>query len=232
MKILLVDLCSILLLLAILSGCTNHIAAISSNTNETKAVAESVSYPTPAATLPELIFGLSSDDPMVRVVSADALGKYGDKAVSAVPQLKDNLYFDNSSEVRRSAVIALGRLGPLAQVVVPDLIFVIENDTATGVVLPAIESLGETGDASSVSHLAAALYCESNFYRERSYSEEGCRVLAIASAESISKLIGEHFVDAGTGIYILDEDGIPRIVVDARKWWEEEGQFKDWDDNQ
>jgi len=212
-----------------LLGCTNSTFALTpvGNSN-TQVVAENASYPTPAATLSELIADLSSDDPIVRVVSINALEMYGERASAAVPQLRVNLYYEESSEVRRSASVALGKLGILAKAASPDLVAVIENDTAPGVVVSALNAIGEIDDASVIPHLAPVLYCDSKFYENRYYNKESCYQLAILSAEAISKLSGQHFTDAGTGIYTFAEDGTPRIVVDARKWWDDVGQFEEW----
>jgi len=220
---------TVIILCTFLLGCTNDtfVPTTVSNSN-TQVVTENTSYPTPAATLSELIANLSSDDPFVREVSINELERYGEKASTAVPQLRANLYYDESSEVRRSASVALGKLGILAKAASPDLVAVIENDTAPGVVVSALNAIGEIGDASVIPHLAPALYCDSNFYENRYYNKESCYQLAILSAEAISKLSGQHFTDAGTGIYTFAEDGTPRIVVDSRKWWDDVGQFEDW----
>ncbi len=216
--------------LVVLSGCSDAIDKPPSLSNTaTRTVAENTSYPTPAATLQGLVNGLSSDDPLVRVVSADALENYGDEAKLAIPALRVNLSYTDSSEVRRSAALALGRMKTLATEAVPDLVFVIENDSAPGVVFSAVESIGNIGDASAIPQLAIALECESKFYENRNYSQESCVELAIVVSEAIGKLAGEHFTDSGANIYPLNTDGTPRIVVEARIWWSESGRFEDWD---
>jgi len=162
----------------------------------------------------------------------DALEKYGDEAYSAVQQLRKNLYYKETSEVRERAAVALGRLGSLAQEAVPDLISVFENDDSPGPVFSAIEALGNLGDSGIVPRLAVALYCDEKFNKQIGYiSEESCRSYATVSAEAICKLTGKHFTDAGGPGYRISEDGVPYIVLDARKWWEEEGQYKDWSDH-
>jgi hypothetical protein len=220
---------TLIILFTFLLGCTNGTFVPSPVSNSsTQVVAENNSYPTPAATLSELIADLSSDDPIVREVSINALERYGEEGSAAVPQLRLNLYYEESSEVRRSASVALGKLGILAKAASPDLVEVIENDPAPGVVVSALNAIGEIGDASVIPHLAPVLYCDSNFYENRYYNKDSCYQLAILSAEAISKLSGQHFTDTGTGIYTLAEDGTPRIVVDSRKWWDDVGQFEDW----
>jgi len=213
----------VLFLTLALTACTQLTAA----PERTQAAVENSLYPTPAATLPELMLGLSSDVPLVRVVSTDALEEYGDDASVAVPLLRNNLYYEGFSDVRRSAAIALGRLGKLAKDAVSDLISVVEKDTAPGVVYAAIDALGLIGDSSVVPRLAALLYCDGTSPRHY-YSIESCQSVAVHSAEAISLLTGEQFTDAGAAGYSVSEDGTPLILIDARKWWEEEGQYQDW----
>jgi HEAT repeat protein len=231
MKTVILKFFAFLLFSVFLSGCVDGLAIPSSvKTTGTKEIAENFTYPTPASTLPELIAGLSSDDAMVRKVSIDALGKFGDEAVIAIPQLRENLYYDEWSMVRISAAIAISQLGANAKDAAPDLISVIENDPHPGVVYYAVITLSDIGDASIVPLLANILYCDSKFYEGRHYSQEGCLDLAINSAEAIGKLTGEYFTDAGIGAYTLNDENIPLIVLDAREWWEDKGQYIDWNE--
>lgn len=223
-------LCALVIIISVFSsGCNGGTKIISPlSSKETMEAIEMPPYPTAAATLQELIIDLSSNDPLVRIVSMDALEKYGDEASLAVPQLRMNLYYDDFSEVRWHAAIALGRLGSLAKEAVPDLISVFENDDDPGTVFYAIDALGNLGISSIVPRLATALYCDDMFNKQMVYTVDACYDYAISSADAISKLTDEHFTDAGTGMYTLTEDGTPLIVIDARKWWEEEGQYQDW----
>ena len=50
-------------------------------------------------------------------------------------------------------------------------------------------------------------------------AEDGRRVLVR------SRWLGDVYKRQG---YVLSEDGTPLILIDARKWWEEEVQFQDW----
>ena len=62
-------------------------------------------------------------------------------------------------------------------------------------------------------------------FSEDAYAYDG---LAIECSKSIAKLTGEKFTDFDSLGYTLDENGVPLIVIDARKWWLETGQFQDW----
>ncbi len=53
--------------------------------------------------------------------------------------------------------------------------------------------------------------------------------LAIDAAESIAKITGEHFRDSGfRGGYFSNKQGVPNIIIDARSWWQEKGQYQNW----
>ena len=50
------------------------------------------------------------------------------------------------------------------------------------------------------------------------------------SAEAIAKVTGIHFTDSGyKGGYTINNQGIPNIVMDARKWWNNKGQYQKLD---
>lgn len=179
---------------------------------------ETSNLPTPASTLPELISDLSSDKMGVRLVSINALEKYGDDAALAIPLLIENLRV-NDFDVREAATIALGELGPEAQEAVPDLIMVLQNDSSIHVRNAAIKALGLIGDSMVVPTLAVILF-EERTMRDP-WKQTRC-------AEAIATLTGERFTDTGGPGYTLNTEGIPLLVIDARKWWQEEGQFEDW----
>jgi HEAT repeat protein len=215
----------ILMLITFLSGCKSAIGVKPSLEGlETRDVAEHSPRPTPEDTLPELIDDLSDNEPEVRVVSAYALTEYGNEAIVAIPALKANLYYEGYSEVRRSAAIALGTLGPLAQETVPDLMLVIKEDDTLRVIIAVVDALASINDASTIPTIASMLYYD----EERFLSNESFHELAIVSSEAIGQLADKEFVDAGSGIYTLDKEGVPNIVSEAREWWEEDGQFRDW----
>jgi len=210
---------SIITLLAvtiIASGCLNSNQQVGTST----LVAESGARPTPASTLSELVQNLSSDDTIVRVVSAYALQDYDPDEVAAVaiPSLIDNLY-NNNTEVQMSAAVLLGSLGSRAQISVPDLIAVMEDiENNLNVRRSAARVLAEIGDVSAVPALAQQLYQDS----ASSYFFE------ISCANSIAILANQKFRDVGASAYHSDADGVPWIVIDARNWWEQTGQYQDW----
>ena len=182
-------------------------------------MAEWVADPTPADNLPELIANLSSDDPRVRFVSAHALEKYGKEAIKAVPFLINNLDYEGASDVRRSAAEALGKLGPEAQEAVPKLIDVLQNEEETYQIrFSVVISLGKIKDKTAIPVLISLLY------KDDRISEE----LAPISAMSIAQITGEKFEDSDDYIFYGNEDGTLLIVIDARRWWEEKGQYQDW----
>ncbi len=199
------------MLLFLLAGCASFPAF-----KETPGVAvEYVPLPTPADNLPELVINLSSNDPTVRAVSAGALYTKGKEAVIAVPALIDNLSHKDY-EVRRISAIALGQLGPEAYVAVPKLSYVLQNESESYQVrYSSADALGKISDKTSIPALAQCIYL----------SETG---LTAACANAIASITDEEFRDAGSGSFSLDSDGIPFIVIDARNWWEKEGQYMLW----
>lgn len=177
--------------------------------------------PTAADTLEQLVADLSSEDPVVRKVSALALEKFGRKAKIAVPALITNLEYEEYSIVRRSAAVALGRLGSDAKQAVPMLVSVAQNEKETDQVRrAAVVALGKIGDKSTVPALVDILYEE----------DLPLHILQIISAESIAEITGEKFRDSGEDSYgyATNDDGIPFIVIDAQKWWEEQGRYQEW----
>jgi HEAT repeat protein len=184
------------------------------------APVEEEDLPTPASTVAKLIGDVSSEDPGVRLVSIYALGNFGDAAVPAIPALIANLYYEENFEVRKAAAEVLGKLGPLAESALPDLITVLRNrDEYFHARVAAAESLGKINDPGAVPALADALYYE---------GLSGSDGIAITSAKSIARITGEQFRDVDSLGYALDENGIPLIVLDARNWWQEVGQFQEW----
>jgi HEAT repeat protein len=206
-----------------ISGCTGDVNITQSPASSlTQEIAENAQGPLPADTLPELIANLSNDDPQVRVVSAYALEKFGRESALAIPALEENLCYTGDSDVRRSAAIALGKLGRDAENAFPFLIAALINDGSYQVRAESARSLGKIGVINAVPLLASRLF-------DPDINEPDSNdAPAIESAEAIRELTGITFVDAGTGGYTLNEEGLPLIVVEARQWWESEGQFQDW----
>ena len=196
----------------LVAGCAQRRASDSSDPIEMPAL------PTPASTVEELIINLYSDDMNVRLVSIYELQKYGDAASVAVPALISNLHVDNN-DVRVASATTLGKLGQDAQDATQDLLYVLENDPYIHARSAAAFALGRIGNQSSVPHLAAALYDQNPY---NSYD------VSISSAVAIAKITGEKFSDhdSTTG-FQLNANGIPLIVIDARDWWLNEGQYED-----
>ena len=179
--------------------------------------AEESNMPTPASTLAQLMVDISSDDAAVRLVSTYALEGYGEEAGVAVPLLVVNLH-DEDFDVRRAAAYVLGTLGPIARASVPDLVGALQHDSYIHVRVEAAEALGSIGDPTAVPALAQSLLDDIG----PSYE------VAIVCALSKATITGERFTDPHPGVYELDEDGVPLLVVDARNWWDSTGRFLDW----
>lgn len=153
----------------------------------------------------------SSDE---RILGMWAILDYPDKSQEALPIIIQNLYYQENSDVRSAAARVLGELGPLATVAVSDLINAMQSDSSSDVKIDTAISLGKIGDRSAVPALAGNL--------------EGDYTLAALSAKSISQITGENFPDSNSSGFRLNEQGVPLIVIAAREWWEEKGQFLDW----
>jgi hypothetical protein len=201
---------------ALLSSCVNP-----SLTDSIPTVVEIQPLPTPASTLPGLIENLSHEQPRVRIVSSYELLNYDpDEVVVAIPRLTENLHYD-SVYVQESAAIVLGWLGRRAQDTVPDLIDIVESsNTFIGVRAAAAKALGKIEDTSAVPALAKQLNQSSNSHY----------TLEIESANSIAKLTNQDFREVDEVVHTLSVDDVPWIVIDARSWWENEGQYQRWDD--
>lgn len=217
-KNLYINWCRMIILLALLvisEGCSANLIISPTSTSTPLHYGEEVTLPTPAEHLDEIIRNISSEDPEVCLVSIQALNKFGNEAIRAVPALRKALS-DQSAEIRINSAIQLGRLGSSAVDAVPDLQTILEKDMGDNVREVAARSLGEIGSPSSVPVLATTLYGDNDF-------------LEIASAEAIAKITGIHFTDSGyQGGYTVNDQGIPNIVMDARKWWNEKGQHQKW----
>jgi HEAT repeat protein len=184
------------------------------------AVVEDSGLPSPSPDFYTLLDNLQSDRMSVRLVSIYALEKYGDRAEIAIPSLIDNLRVKDS-DVRRASAYILGKLGRGAVDAVPELQNILiddeENDDVRITVADALGSIGERG---SVPVLVQILLDEQ--------TQQYHRFLVINCALSISKITREKFADMGDGSYTINKDGVPLVVVDARSWWKQEGQYQDW----
>jgi HEAT repeat protein len=122
-----------------------------------------------------------------------------------------------TSDVRESAARVLGELGNQAIDATPDLIIAMQNDSSINLQNEAARALGKISDKRAIPALADNLY-------------KSDRNLAISSAKAIAMITGEIFSDSASDSgYKLNAQGIPFIVIDAKKWWEEKGQLQDWE---
>lgn len=200
--------------LVLVAGCSNH---GQSQTPTASAIELSNQpYPTLSNTLPELIVALTSPNAEVRIGAARRIASFGTSAVTAVPALSRNLQ-DENSEVRRATIDALSAIGEGAKPAVPNLIVLLLTDSAVQPRRQAAIALGKIGDISSVPALAQCL----------SDQDSG---VAIFCAKSIAMLTGQEFPDLHSTGYALNNEGVPVIVVTAKEWWQENGQYEIWID--
>lgn len=195
-----------LLTLMLLTGC-------GAGLNDRFPVELTTVPPTAPATLPEVLDALSSYTAEVRITAAYAVPRFGAEAVVAVPALIQNLRYETASDVREAAAFALGELGPDARSAVPPLIDILQTDHSVNARKAAGEALGKIGESAAVPSLATSLY-DDNMW------------LALISARSLALIVGEGFPVAES---TLNEEGIPLLVVEARKWWEEKGKYQNWE---
>ncbi|MDF1515753.1 MAG: HEAT repeat domain-containing protein [Anaerolineae bacterium] len=157
-------------------------------------------------------------DYKVRFSAVVALGDLGPKAEIAVPNLIIVLS-DDVSDVRTAAAYALRDIGPTAILAIPELVKMMQTDEADSARTAAADALGRLNDTSVVPLLVEVLY-----------DENAGQSLSINAARSIAYLTNNNFTDSSTSSqgYQLSSDGIPVIVVNARAWWEAEGQYLEW----
>ena len=73
-----------------------------------------------AEAIPDIVTALTDSRKYTRILAANALGRFGPEAATAVMPLT-NLLADPDQDVRRAAVEALGRIGPAAEPAVPQI---------------------------------------------------------------------------------------------------------------
>jgi hypothetical protein len=210
-----------------------------------------VPLPTAPATLPEVIDALLGYSGAARVTAAYALPRFGEEAVVAIPALIQNLHYETTSDVRKAAAFALGELGSGACDAVPDLLNVLHTDDSVNVRRSAAEALGKIGDPLAIPALVGILYEEDilgptptplscthvggaevcDYGKEAAKWQRINEWLTLDAAIAIALITGEDFPDADSQHgYRLNEQGVLLIVIAARAWWEEKGQFQDWGD--
>lgn len=179
--------------------------------------------PTAPSSMPELIESLSDSDYRVRLAATYALKDMGQAAEPAVSALIVALS-DDVSDVRASAADALGEIGPRAAPAVPALIEVLRSDDFVHARAEAAEALGKIGEVSAVPALADILYDQEG--------QEAYSFILIKAAQAIALLTDNSFPDSEPGPhgYRLNDDDVPLIVIAAKEWWENEGQYQEWPD--
>lgn len=99
-----------------------------------------------AVAVPHLIEMLKHDDSAVRWQSARTLGKIGEPAVPAVPELMRLTRNDPQPQVREHAAEAMGDIGPAAAAGIPALVAALRDPNAR-VRRDAVRALGDMGPA-------------------------------------------------------------------------------------
>lgn len=170
------------------------------------------SYPSPN-TVSEAIVILSnqSSNYTQRLAAIEIIAKSGPKADEAVPTVIENL--DNTDNwVREQSAWALGEIGSTAQPAVQKLCDMLKGNGTVRERRNAAEALQKIGDRSAIPVLAQALNDEA---------------IAINAARALGFLAKQEFTDLHSTSYKI-ENGVPLIVQDAKRWWEEEGKLLDW----
>jgi HEAT repeat protein len=173
--------------------------------------------PTAPPSLSERIEILYNGTDGARLAVLRVLGIERTDSELAIQAIISNLSYNNS-EIRETAAWSLGKIGPSAKSAVPQLGEIMINDTWSGARAEAAESLGLIGCNSAIPYLAMALEDKDQYN------------VAINAAKSIARITGEVFPDLYSRGYSLDKDGVPFIVKAAQEWWQNEGQFAEWED--
>jgi HEAT repeat protein len=209
--------------------------------------------PDAAPAIPALAQALSDPSPEMRLFTAEAFSKIGPAAEPALPEIMKALSSDERDQEGPFLVITVGNIGSAAEPAVPLLIDILkyENDDFTRSL--AAESLGKIGDPRALTALMeeldskggdifdvreSAIRAVARFDgRARSAIPTLVKLLddensyvSEQSACAIAKITGESFPDSeGECKFVSTGNGEARIVVAARKWWEQDGQFQSWD---
>lgn len=175
--------------------------------------------PPPPITVAEAIARLDEGNHEAKLGAITFLHGVGEEAAAAVPSLIDNLTNDRQPwQVSASAARLLGAIGPRAGEAVPHLVAVLHSDAIVHVREAAAEALGAIGDRSAVPDLISTLHNDN----------EDDRVL-ISVSLGLEEVTGEDFGGKVNGGFYIDElTGLPIIALNAREWWEQEGQYQEW----
>ncbi len=142
--------------------------------------------------------------------------EYPEEYKFLIPLITHNIYEEPNLSVQIAIVKVLGQMGVQAEVAVPDLIWLLENEKNYQIQENTLFALGQTQNKKAVPYLAEYLYVENE-------------ILSGISAKSIAKITGLEFQDSNKEGLIITDAGISTVAMDARQWWEETGQYINWD---
>lgn len=165
-----------------------------------------------------LIFLLSSGTYEERLLALQAVSSFNINVEKIIPYVVENLYYQYGYRVRVASAYALGEMGSDAESTIPDLLNLLQQDDSIHVRREAATALGKIGHVSAIPYLAEQLYYEKQ--------EMNDIFLGIRAAKAIEQILNIKFTNGPDTI--LNEKGIPIIVINAKKWWEAEGQFQTW----
>ena len=209
--------------------------------------------PEASPAVPDLAQALSDPGYEMRLFVAWALSEVGPAAAPALPEIMAALRSDKLDQEKSHLIITLGNIGPAAEPAVPLLTEILENEKNDFSRSLAIESLGKIGDPKILPALVQVLEAEggviidvreeavqavANFGEQAHFvvptlakllDDENPYVSEL-SACAIAKITSEPLPDSEDECrFVSTENEEARIVIAAREWWREEGQFQDWD---
>lgn len=208
--------------------------------------------PEASPAVPALAQALSDPRYEMRLFAAEALSEIGPAAASALPEIMAALRSNDRDQEGPHLIITLGNIGTEAGPAVPLLIDILENENDDLTRSLATESLGKIGDPKALPVLVRVLEEErgaifdvredvirtvANFGEHARFTipllatllDDENRNVAELSACTIAKITNEPFIDSeGECSFVSAENEEARIVIAARDWWREEGQFQNW----